>query len=73
MTSRGTPEMNNMIAHILMAGFMVWIIVQVEKDGRVYGYLGGYQFATRPHCAKYIFKKGLPDHFRCVEVPYQRK
>mgnify|MGYP003113765079 CR=1 FL=1 len=71
MTSRGIPEMNNIITHILMAGFMVWIVVTVDKDGRVNEPGYDYQFATKSHCANFI-KKFSNDH-RCVKVPYQRR
>ena len=45
--------MNSLLTHVLMAGFMVWVVVKVDKDGRVNEGAYGYQFATKSHCAKY--------------------
>ena len=50
---------------------MVWIVVTVDKDGRVNEPGYDYQFATKSHCANFI-KKFSNDH-RCVKVPYQRR
>jgi hypothetical protein len=66
--------MNSLLTHVLMAGFMVWIIVEIDKAGIVTKNWS-FQYATKSACDKKIsvFADDPSTYeYKCVKVPYQR-